>query len=299
MFKPQLERPQVDRRFVKVLPPAGDQHETGQTEAERARERRKRHHLVLPKPTPEIACAALPRNGHAQRRAITFRSTSLCEAKSRLACRWSIPDWVKGDFRMSLMKTLARVAIGVAIAKGVGAVMQAGKSGGSIGGGTARTPSGGKLWRAELAGRIARPDDGGRPGRARGYHGPGPWRTGQAAGRRCGPRPGGWCLAAGPSGGLGDLLEQLAGGGAKKLAGGTRTAQSGGGLDDLAWANWQAVAWRPARRSCRGGRGRNRGTRAEEGRGAAEFRRVAEPVAAELMASPRFPRPRNRRRPQP
>ncbi len=134
---------------------------------------------------------------------------------------------------MSLMKTLARVAIGVAIAKGVGAVMQAGKSGGSVGGGTARAPSGG----ASYGGPNS-------PGASRGQTtgaAPGGLEDimGQILGGRAKPQGGAAApgqagsATGGPSGGLGDLLEQLAGGGAKKPAGGTRTAQSGGGLDDL------------------------------------------------------------------
>ena len=101
---------------------------------------------------------------------------------------------------MGMLGTLAKVAIGIAVAKGIGGMMNRGRS---AGGGMPQTPgpssSGGGL--EDLMGDIL---SGGR-------------RSGQNTGMGRG------------KGGLGDLLEQLGGGG----QGGSRSAPSGGGLGDL------------------------------------------------------------------
>lgn len=115
---------------------------------------------------------------------------------------------------MSMMKTLAKVAIGVAVAKGLSTVIaRSGTAGGSVGEGgmfggadspQARNGSGGGTGLEGMMDAIL----GGAQRSA----------TGEAGGSG----------GIGGAGGLGGLLEQLAGGGA---AGGGRTG--GGGLDDL------------------------------------------------------------------
>ncbi len=119
---------------------------------------------------------------------------------------------------MSLMSTLAKVAIGVMVAKGVGNMIQKGRVGGSTGGstggssggmfGNARSRSGGSGDLGDVMGDIL---SGGRGSRT-------------TAGRS---DPAG----TGGGGGLGDLLEELTGG----RAGGTvaRGPSGGGGLDDI------------------------------------------------------------------
>ncbi len=102
---------------------------------------------------------------------------------------------------MSLMGTLAKVAIGVAVAKGVGGMLKGGA------GAQARPPSGGA----------------GNGGLFGGTHSPGGQsRSGleDMMGDLLGGKTGGG--SAGQSGGLGGILEQLGGG-----------AQSGGGLGGL------------------------------------------------------------------
>ncbi len=107
---------------------------------------------------------------------------------------------------MSLMGTLAKVAIGVALAKGMQAVTQRAQ---------APTAGGGAAGSGGLFG---------------GVHSPGQTKTTRGGGNRdtMGSVLGGSDGAASSQGGLGGLLEQL-GGGAGRSAGG----QSGGGLGDL------------------------------------------------------------------
>lgn len=119
---------------------------------------------------------------------------------------------------MSLMGTLAKVAIGIAVAKGVGAVIQkagAGGSGGSSGGsagdggpfGGPHSPAGGGL--GDMMGEVL----GGRA-----PQGSAPSREGPV------------------SGGIGDFLEELGGHGRAGTgqAAGQATGQArGGGLDDI------------------------------------------------------------------
>lgn len=128
---------------------------------------------------------------------------------------------------MSLMKTLARVAIGVAIAKGVGSMMQKSRQG-SAG---ADAGSGGLFGGPN----APRPQTGGAPGGLQDIMqdvlggNASPRRTGQGAGGVTSS-----ASAGGDMGGLGGLLEQLsggaAGGAARRAPGGAAPA---GGLDDL------------------------------------------------------------------
>lgn len=124
---------------------------------------------------------------------------------------------------MSFMKTLARVAIGIAIAKGVGAMVQGAQgrgAGGGLGGGMPSPggASGGK------AGRAA-------PGGLEDLMGSVLGGKAKPAGTR--PPAGAGRPAGGTAGGLGGLLEQLAGSGRAPGPSAGRTAQTGGGLDDL------------------------------------------------------------------
>lgn len=119
---------------------------------------------------------------------------------------------------MSLMGTLAKVAIGIAVAKGVGAVIQkagAGGSGGTTGGGGPfggpHSPAGGGL--GDMMGEVL----GGRA------------PSGTAS-------PGEGTVLGGGGGGIGDFLEELgghAGGGAVTTTPPARGGARGGGLDDL------------------------------------------------------------------
>ncbi len=125
---------------------------------------------------------------------------------------------------MSLMGTLAKVAIGIAVAKGVGAVIQkagAGGSGGSAGDGGPfggpHSPAGGGL--GDMMGEVL----GGRA-----PQGSAPSREGPVSG------------GIGGGGGIGDFLEELGGHGragtgqAAGQATGQATGQArGGGLDDI------------------------------------------------------------------
>jgi len=113
---------------------------------------------------------------------------------------------------MSLMGTLAKVAIGVAVAKGVGGLLKNASSGGAAGGGSyggPYSPGGNTGGLQDMMGEIL----GGR-----GSSG----STGGGAG-------GG--ILGGSGGGIGDFLEELGGMG---QGGTTQTStRSGGGLDDL------------------------------------------------------------------
>ncbi|MCB2116724.1 MAG: tellurite resistance TerB family protein [Rhodobacteraceae bacterium] len=115
---------------------------------------------------------------------------------------------------MSLMGTLAKVAIGVAVAKGVGSMIQksgggSAGSGGTFGGKYSPGGSGGGL--EDMMGEIL----GGKSTKTSG-------RTADT---------GGGSIFGGSGGGIGDFLEELGG---KGQSGGTVTrGTQGGGLDDL------------------------------------------------------------------
>ncbi len=109
---------------------------------------------------------------------------------------------------MSLLKTLAKVAVGIAVAKGVGGMMKKG-AGGQAGGQRAPTGSGGGL--GYLLGQLG---GGGRGGQGGGL-GDLLGKLGQGAG--------------GQGGGLGDLLGGLAG----KATRGQGGAGNGGALGDI------------------------------------------------------------------
>jgi uncharacterized membrane protein YebE (DUF533 family) len=127
---------------------------------------------------------------------------------------------------MSFMKTLARVAIGVAIAKGVGAMVQGAQTRGSAGG----AGGGGSFGGPASPGRSGGTATGAAPGGLEDLMGS---VLGGAAKRPTAKTaPQGGHAAPDPAGGLGGLLEQLAGGKAGK-AGAPRQAQTSGGLDDL------------------------------------------------------------------
>jgi uncharacterized membrane protein YebE (DUF533 family) len=116
---------------------------------------------------------------------------------------------------MSLVSTLAKVAIGVAVAKGVSTLVQGGAAAPSGGGGS-RTPGGGSL--QDMMGDLLSGNSGTGGGLGGGLGGGG---TTQAS------------TGGGIQGGLGGLLEELAGGAAAGGARPTGGAPSGGGLDDL------------------------------------------------------------------
>lgn len=118
---------------------------------------------------------------------------------------------------MSLMGTLAKVAIGIAVAKGVGSMIQkAGAgSGGTAGGagpfGGPHSPAGGGL--GDMMGEVL----GGRSPRGAAPQGEG-------------------TILGGSGGGIGDFLEELGGharGGAGSTMPPARGGAQGGGLDDL------------------------------------------------------------------
>ncbi len=112
---------------------------------------------------------------------------------------------------MSLMGTLAKVAIGVALAKG----MQAVTNRASAGGGSAGTAGSGGLFGGA---HSPTPKNGGRSTGGQGD------RMGSVLGGRSGTQPG-------PTGGLGGMLEQLGRG--TGAANRTARPKSGGGLGDL------------------------------------------------------------------
>ena len=107
---------------------------------------------------------------------------------------------------MSLLGTLAKVAVGIAVAKGVGSMMK--KSRGASGGTPAPKPDGG------LFGEATRADTGGQPDNLEDL-------MGSVLGGKGRKSSGGKADA-----GLGGLLDQLAGGAQKG-------GQAGGGLGDL------------------------------------------------------------------
>lgn len=158
---------------------------------------------------------------------------------------------------MSLMKTLAKVAIGVAVAKGIGSVMQKGASAGSSAPSEGRTRHGGEFSpepggfedrMGEMLGKSARRDQGGAGGglgdlldqlgggRAQQGKAPG----GASLEDMLGGLTGGSARGGGgaPSGGLGDLLKGAGGGGGLGdllggLLGGAASQGGGGSFGDL------------------------------------------------------------------
>lgn len=136
---------------------------------------------------------------------------------------------------MSLMKTLARVAAGVMVAKGIGHVIKQNQQGGTAGR-TAQTGRSGSLLDGllsnntggqggslgDMLGKVL----GGGAGAGSGSRYGGPNSRGASGG--LGGMLDGLTSRAGGKGGLGDLLGQLSGG-----SKGTRSAGSAGGLGDL------------------------------------------------------------------
>jgi len=145
---------------------------------------------------------------------------------------------MKKGHGMSLVGTLAKVAIGVAIAKGVGSMMQQGTAG--TGSPTPRSAGTGGLFGAENSPRTASAGAGGLEDIMKSVLGGASGGTGTTS------RSAGGAAAGGAAGGLGGLLEQLAGAGGagtstqggiggmlEQLAGGKTGAAGAGGLGDL------------------------------------------------------------------
>jgi uncharacterized membrane protein YebE (DUF533 family) len=129
---------------------------------------------------------------------------------------------------MSLLKTLAKVAIGVAIAKGVGAVMQGAQGGGAQAG----AGRGGSFGGPSSPGGARTQTAGAAPGGLEDIMGQVLGGRAKPAGQASAPAGRAQADAPDPMGGLGGLLEQLAGGAAGRSTGATRGG-AGGGLDDL------------------------------------------------------------------
>ncbi len=113
---------------------------------------------------------------------------------------------------MSMMKTLAKVAIGVAVAKGVSGMMKKGQ------GGAGQTASRGQTGDGGLFGGVHSPGAQQQAPQGGGLE--------DLLGSVLGGRQGGGTASSGQAGGLGGLLEQL--GGARQGGG-----SAGGGLNDL------------------------------------------------------------------
>ena len=156
----------------------------------------------------------------------------------------------KGEYHMSLMKTLAKVAIGVAVAKGASSVMGGGRSGqggglggllGSLAGGAGGAGAGGL---GGMLGGLA-----GGSGQSQSYGGSHSPSGGGLEDMLGGVLGGGQQQQGGMQGGLGGMLEQLGGGaaggggGLGGLLGGLAGAAGAGGL--LAGAG-NSVQQRPA-----------------------------------------------------
>ncbi len=122
---------------------------------------------------------------------------------------------------MSLVGTLAKVAIGVAIAKGVGSMMQQGAAGSAGPGGSAGT---GGLFGGPNSPQAANAGAGGLEDIMKSVLGGGAASPGTAT-RSAG---------GAASGGLGGLLEQLAGAGGGMASGGSAQGGIGGLLEQLA-----------------------------------------------------------------
>ena len=125
---------------------------------------------------------------------------------------------------MSMMKTLARVAAGVMLAKGIGTVMKNAQGGGTATTTANRRPQGGLLDEL-IGGMTGRQASQGRGGGLTDILGQ--VLGGQTGGAGTGRRYGG-PNSTGASGGLGGILDQLTG-----QARGARTGSTGGGLGDL------------------------------------------------------------------
>lgn len=139
---------------------------------------------------------------------------------------------------MSLMKSLARVAAGVMLAKGIGTMMKnaqnrqspSGQAGGQVGGQAGRKPTGGLL--EELFGNAtgqagARGAGSGGLGDMLGQVLGGGAGSGSAYGGPNSPRQ------AGASGGLGGILDQLTGGKGGSAGGALGGAAAAGGLGGI------------------------------------------------------------------
>ncbi len=123
---------------------------------------------------------------------------------------------------MSLVGTLGRIAVGVALAKGVGGMMGRGGSGGGLGG----------LLGNVLGGSAGSQQTGGSMSNMGSTGGSAGGLGGLAGG--LGSLLGGQGGGAGASGGLGGLLESMAGGASGAATGGSaETAPIGGSLGDL------------------------------------------------------------------
>lgn len=141
---------------------------------------------------------------------------------------------------MSLVGTLAKVAIGVVIAKGVGSMIQKGRASGGSSGGAAPEAGGGSVFGGPYSpGGTGLEDMMGEVlggGRAAGTNRTAGGRTAPAPDAGFGPATGGDSGLGG--GGLGGFLEELAGAGrtGRAAPGGGTAPQGGGlggGLDDL------------------------------------------------------------------
>lgn len=140
---------------------------------------------------------------------------------------------------MSLMKTLAKVAIGVAVAKGAKAMMERGAAGGTSSAGQGGGDLGG------LLGGLVKNAGGARP--HGGAHSPGGGLEDMLGGLL-----GGKGQSGRQAGGLGGLLEQLGGaqgggGGLGGLLGGLAGAAGGGGLGGLLAGTDETLQRRPER----------------------------------------------------
>ncbi|MFZ5750742.1 MAG: tellurite resistance TerB family protein [Pseudomonadota bacterium] len=137
---------------------------------------------------------------------------------------------------MSLVGTLAKVAIGVVIAKGVGSMIQKGRAPGGPSGGAVPDAGGGSVFGGPYSpGGTGLEDMMGEVlggGRAAGTNRTAGGRTTPAPDAGVGPATGGDSGLGG--GGLGGFLEELAGAGRSgRAAPGGGAAPQGGGLDDL------------------------------------------------------------------
>lgn len=134
---------------------------------------------------------------------------------------------------MSLMKSLARVAAGVMLAKGIGSVMRQGQQHGNATAGSAggRQTGGGILGDLLNAGNSGRSTTGGSTGGGLGDILGQVLGGGNAAGGAGTGRPYGGPNSRGAQGGLGGILDGLTGGGAG--GGQTTRGSSSGGLGDL------------------------------------------------------------------
>ena len=137
---------------------------------------------------------------------------------------------------MSLVGTLGRMAIGIAVAKGVGKMMNRGGAGGNAGGGLGGLLSGGSGAGGGLGGLLGSALSGsgglgGLLGSALGGSAGGNQQQSGGGLGDLGALLGGGNSSGGMAGGLGGLLESIAGGAMSNSAG--SSAPSGGSLGDL------------------------------------------------------------------